>query len=199
MTDDTTPGTPVRRPRMTPDRELELLNAALEVLREAGYEALTMDLVATRGRCSKATLYRQWGSKEHMVAAAIHATRPVDLAEIDTGSLRGDLLALGREAAAHAEKNTELFAAMAHAILGNEELATVVRTTLLEPESRNLARFVERAVERGELQEWPPGAEFLPQLMFGAVMSRQLFDATFADRDYVTRFIEHAILPTLLS
>lgn len=199
MATDTADDTPVRRPRMTPDREVELLTAALDVLREVGYEALSMDVVAARGRCSKATLYRQWQSKPHMVAAALYVTRPVDPTEIDTGSLRGDLLTLGIEVTAHAEKDTALFAALGHAVLVDEELAAAVRTAMIEPESRNIARFVERAVDRGELPGWPPGAEFLPQMLFSAVMSRPLFDASFADRDYITRFIEHAILPALLA
>ncbi|CAL9337096.1 TetR/AcrR family transcriptional regulator C-terminal ligand-binding domain-containing protein [Streptomyces sp. enrichment culture] len=198
MPDTTAADGPIRRPRMTPDREMELLQTALDVLCEVGYEALSMDSVATRARCSKATLYRQWKSKSHMVIAALFATSPVDPATIDTGTLRGDLLALGRKSAAQAEKSAALFAALGHAILVNGELATAVRTTLLEAEIANMSRFVDRAVERGELPTRPASAEFLPQLMFSAVMSRQLFDATFADSDYVERFIEHAILPALL-
>ncbi|MFD5142447.1 TetR/AcrR family transcriptional regulator [Streptomyces sp. NPDC058401] len=199
MADATAAGQPIRRPRMTPDRELELLTTALDVLCEVGYEALSMDVVAARGHCSKATLYRQWKGKPHLVAAALRATRPVDAASIDTGSLRGDLLMLGREAAAHAEKRTTLFAAVGHAAIIDAELATVVRASLLEQVIADLSRFVDRAVERGELPARPPGAEFLPQLMFSAIMSRHLFDASFADSDYVTRFIEHAILPMLLA
>src|SRR5882757_242101 len=67
----------IRRPRMTPERERELLLAALEILRNRGYDALTMEAVATEARCSKATLYRLFGSKQKLVAAAMYATRPV--------------------------------------------------------------------------------------------------------------------------
>ena len=51
------------RSRLTPEREAELYAAVLDLLREVGYDALTMDAVAARTRSSKATLYRQWGSK----------------------------------------------------------------------------------------------------------------------------------------
>lgn len=50
------------RTRLTPERESELYGAVLDLLREVGYDALTMDAVAARTRSSKATLYRQWGA-----------------------------------------------------------------------------------------------------------------------------------------
>ncbi|MCW2764463.1 MAG: transcriptional regulator, TetR family, partial [Nocardioides sp.] len=48
---------PVSRPRVEGDRELEILEATLEVLGDVGYDRLTMDAVATRAKASKATLY----------------------------------------------------------------------------------------------------------------------------------------------
>ena len=53
----------VRRSRITPEREAELYRAVLDLLREVGYDALTMDAVAARTKSSKATLYRQWGAE----------------------------------------------------------------------------------------------------------------------------------------
>ena len=47
------------RPRVEGDREREILDAALEVLSEVGYDRLTMDAVAQRAKASKATLYRR--------------------------------------------------------------------------------------------------------------------------------------------
>ena len=50
------------RPRVEGDREREILDAALEVLAEVGYDRLTMDAVAQRAKASKATLYRRSSS-----------------------------------------------------------------------------------------------------------------------------------------
>src|ERR1700743_1536379 len=77
----------VARTRLSPEREGELYTAVLDLLREVGYDALTMDAVATRTRSSKATLYRQWGSKPELVVRALRHNKPSRLAEIDTGSL----------------------------------------------------------------------------------------------------------------
>ena len=58
-----TPAEAALRPRVEGDREQEILDAALEVLGEVGYDRLTMDAVAQRAKASKATLYRRWNSK----------------------------------------------------------------------------------------------------------------------------------------
>ncbi|GAB2870244.1 TetR/AcrR family transcriptional regulator [Streptomyces mayteni] len=191
------PAPAVRRPRMSPGRELELLTTAVEVLREVGYDALTMDAVAARARCSKATLYRQWQGKPRMVAAALYATRPVDAGAIDTGTLRGDLLAFAGTLADQAEKDTPLIAGLAHATLADPALARALRETLIEPEREHLTSFVHRAVERGELPDRSSAAAFLPQLLFAALLTRPLFEGTYADADYLVGFIDNAVLPAL--
>jgi AcrR family transcriptional regulator len=95
------------RTRLTPERESELYAAVLDLLREVGYDALTMDAVAARTRSSKATLYRQWGSKPELVVKALRHNKPGGLAEIDTGSLRGDFhAALSRTDDCQMEKDS---------------------------------------------------------------------------------------------
>ncbi|MEK8169437.1 helix-turn-helix domain-containing protein [Streptomyces sp. M19] len=118
---------------MTPEREAELLHTALDVLREVGYASMTMDAVAARARCSKATLYRQWQGKPEMVAAALYATRPVDLSTIDTGSFHGDLMSLVARLSACAEQDTALIAGLSHAALTDKPLVRALREALVEP------------------------------------------------------------------
>ena len=67
--------TPPRRPRIEGDREAEVLDAAVAVLAEVGYDRLTMDQVALTARASKATLYRRWSSKAELVVDAVSRTR----------------------------------------------------------------------------------------------------------------------------
>ena len=70
-----------------------ILRAALELLAENGYRALTMESVRERSGVGKATLYRRYGSKEELVAAAIvHLNSDIPLPE-DTGSVAGDFAA----------------------------------------------------------------------------------------------------------
>ncbi|MEO3749153.1 TetR/AcrR family transcriptional regulator [Streptomyces sp. B6B3] len=183
---------------MTPERELELLTTALEVLREVGYEALTMDAVAARGHCSKATLYRQWQNKQRLVAAALHATRPVDASVIDTGTLRGDLVLFVSSFGAQAAKDTPIVAGLAHASLVDDDLAQVLRESLIGPEHGYLTALVQRAVDRGELAALPAATPFVPQVLVAALISRPLLEGDFADVDYLVRLVDSVVLPALL-
>ena len=187
----------VRRPRMTPERVMDLLAAVMDAVREVGYEDLSMDLVASRARCSKATLYRQWSGKPQLVAAALYATRPVKAEEINTGTLRGDLLTMIGLLASQAEKDTALFAALGHAVLTEDDLAMAVRTTLLDPWFADLVGVVDRAVERGELASRPAAADFLPELLLSVTFTRPLFGRGPADAEYLTKCVDHVLLPAL--
>jgi AcrR family transcriptional regulator len=84
-----------RQRRRGEELEAALLDAAWDELAEAGFAKLTMESVAARARTGVAVLYRRWPNKDDLVMAAIRhygETRPVEIP--DTGSLRGDMLAL---------------------------------------------------------------------------------------------------------
>jgi AcrR family transcriptional regulator len=62
---------------------------------EVGYARLTMESVAARAHTGVAVLYRRWPNKDQLALAAIEnygRAHPVETP--DTGTLRGDLLAL---------------------------------------------------------------------------------------------------------
>src|SRR4051812_6619706 len=123
-----------RRSRITPEREAELYTAVLDLLREVGYDALTMDAVAARTKSSKATLYRQWGGKAELVVRALRHNKP-HFAQIDTGSLRGDFHALTvRQDDCEMEQNSALMRGLAMAVHGNPDLLKAFRELLIEPE-----------------------------------------------------------------
>jgi AcrR family transcriptional regulator len=196
---DGTDDASLRRPRMSPERVTEIHSAAMDVLREVGYEDFSMDPVASRARCSKATLYRLWPSKAQLVAAALYATRPGKAEEINTGSLRGDLLTMVELLASQAEKDTGLFAGLSHAVLTDEHLALAVRTTLVQPWFAEMIGVVDRAVERGELPGRPVAAGFLPELLLSVTFMRPLIGGRLADSDYLTGCVDHVLLPALLT
>jgi AcrR family transcriptional regulator len=79
--------------------ETALLDAAWAELTERGYDELTIDAVAARAGTSRAVLYRRWPSKQDLVLATLAEHVRKDFVEApDTGSLRGDVLALLNEA-----------------------------------------------------------------------------------------------------
>ncbi|MFM9371678.1 TetR/AcrR family transcriptional regulator [Streptomyces sp. Da 82-17] len=186
------------RSRITPEREAELYGAVLDLLREVGYDALTMDAVATRTRSSKATLYRQWGSKPELVVRALRSDKPVSFEEIDTGSLRGDLHALvdamddGR-----LEKDSALMRGLAQAVHGNPDLHQAMRELLIAPELTGLDAMLQRAVDRGEVREGHPALKYVVHMTVGAVVAPLLIEDIPPNRAFLSDYVDAVILPAL--
>ncbi|MFF1508402.1 TetR/AcrR family transcriptional regulator [Streptomyces sp. NPDC058326] len=72
-------------------------DAVLTGLSEHGYPALTVEYVAEHSGVHKTTLYRRWGSVEGLLADALDLAGEDAWTPPDTGSLCGDLRALGHE------------------------------------------------------------------------------------------------------
>ncbi|MFE4049097.1 TetR/AcrR family transcriptional regulator [Streptomyces sp. YIM B13518] len=187
-----------RRSRITPEREAELYGAVLDLLREVGYDALTMDAVAARTRSSKATLYRQWGGKAELVVRAMRSQKPGGLAGIDTGSLRGDLHAIaGREDDCAMERNAALMRALAMAVHMNDDLCQAFKELLVEPEMEEFRRMIRRAVDRGEIRPDNPALDYLVHMLVGAFATRTLIDDLPPTRAFLTSYIDAVVLPAL--
>ena len=94
MTTTTEPGarTP-GRPRSA-EADDAILEAAIELFAETGFEGLTVEAVAARAGVGKATVYRRYSCKAELVAAACRAYVILGSETPDTGDLRTDLRAL---------------------------------------------------------------------------------------------------------
>ncbi|MCP3758753.1 TetR/AcrR family transcriptional regulator [Streptomyces sp. NPDC056773] len=187
-----------RRSRITPEREAELHGAVLDLLREVGYEALTMDAVAARTKSSKATLYRQWGSKPELVAKALRCTQPVSLREIDTGSIRGDFgVMIENSDDAQMAKDTALMRGLTHAVHESPELHKALRDLLVDPEINGLQVMLQRAVDRGEIAPDCPALAFVPHMLIGAFIALPLIEDRSVDRAFLGDFIDAVVFPAL--
>ncbi|MFD9488508.1 TetR/AcrR family transcriptional regulator [Streptomyces sp. NPDC059991] len=186
-----------RRSKISPERELELYEAVLDLLREGGYDAVTMEGVAARTKCGKATLYRQWKSKPVLVTAALGASRCSFFTGIDTGTLAGDL----REAALAASRNkgrdTELMEAVGQAYVMHPDLREALRETVLNPEIAALDAMVRRGAERGEVDPGNRAIDFVAPAFMGVLRVERLFEDRFAEADALPEFVEAVILPAL--
>ncbi|NYV74567.1 TetR/AcrR family transcriptional regulator [Streptomyces sp. UH6] len=186
-----------RRSKITPEREREFFDAVLELIREHGYEAVTMDGVAAATRCSKSTLYRQWKTKTQFVAAALRASRRGGFAAIDTGSLAGDLRQVAASLGEVSQRDTRLSQALGHAITADSDLRDALREALVDPEVVALRAILRRGVDRGEVPEDHPALPFVPDMLFGVMRIRPVLSARYADAGHMVRFVESAVLPSL--
>ncbi|MCZ4611777.1 TetR/AcrR family transcriptional regulator C-terminal ligand-binding domain-containing protein [Streptomyces chartreusis] len=186
-----------RRSKITPEREQEFFDAVLEQVRACGYDSVTMEGVAATTRCSKATLYRQWKTKPQFVAAALRASRQTRFDGIDTGTLADDLREAARAAGAWSAKDTRLLQALGHAVMEDPELKKALREALIDPEIDALRQILKRGVERGEVAADNPALEYIPAQIFGVLRARPVLEGEDADPEYIVRFVEAAVLPTL--
>ncbi|MEV6834961.1 TetR/AcrR family transcriptional regulator [Streptomyces sp. NPDC051133] len=187
-----------RRSRITPEREAELYEAVLDLLREVGYDALTMDAVAARTRSSKATLYRQWGGKAELVAKAVRHNKPGPVDDVDTGSLRGDLHALTLRADdCEMEQNSALMRGLAMATHSNPDLLRAFREHLIEPEMAEFRRVLQRAIDRGEVCADNPALRFVMHMMIGAFAARTMIDEQPPTQNFLLSYIDAVVLPAL--
>ncbi|MFF4254355.1 TetR/AcrR family transcriptional regulator [Streptomyces sp. NPDC001663] len=188
-----------RRSRITPEREAELYEAVLDLLREVGYDALTMDAVAARTKSSKATLYRQWGGKAELVAKAVRHNKPgPSFDDIDTGSLKGDLHALTlRSDDCEMEANSALMRGLAMAIHGNPDLLKAFREHLIEPEMAEFRRVLQRAIDRGEVRADNPAIDYMIHMMIGGFAARSIIDEQPPNQAFLLSYIDAVVLPAL--
>ncbi|MET9804771.1 TetR/AcrR family transcriptional regulator [Streptomyces sp. NPDC006368] len=186
-----------RRSKITPEREQELYAAVLDLLRDGGYDAVTMEGVAARTKCGKATLYRQWKTKSQLVTAALAKSRRTLFTDIDTGSVAGDLRAAAEAAATRRGRDAELMEAVGQAYLLHPDLRRALRETVIEPEVAALDAMLRRGVERGEIDAGNPALGFVAPCFLGVLRVERLFEDRFGDEDALPGLLEAVILPAL--
>ena len=146
---------PIEKPTRRRGAELEtaILDAARDELLAGGYAGFTIEGVAERAATSRHVVYRRWSTREELALAAmrhdlVRAPVPVP----DTGTLRGDLVALMTRA-----NETR----MAMAAIFSLHLGTYYQETGMTPDTlreeliggRTISTDVilDRAVARGEV------------------------------------------------
>ncbi|MDQ1741524.1 MAG: hypothetical protein QOE53_3176 [Pseudonocardiales bacterium] len=129
-----------------------ILEAAAELLLLRGLGAMSMDEVAERAGVSKATIYRWWPSKEMLALDALLAWAAVQAPTRDTGSLRGDLLALARPWVREITRQPfgRVIAALVTEAQSDPQFAEAYRTHFVEPRRDAMRAAFARAVARGE-------------------------------------------------
>lgn len=175
-----------------------LLEAAWDQLVSGGYGAFTFDAVAERAGTSKPVIYRRWASRQALVVAAIQhfstrGSRPIP----DTGSLRGDVIALLTQA-------NETRAAMAAVIsvqLGTyyQESGTTpaeLREQILRDRTLTMDTVVQRALRRGEITAAPPTPRIV-SLPFDLVRHEALMTLKPVAAETIIEIVDSIFLPLL--
>src|SRR5579875_2791377 len=128
-------------------------DAVMVELAANGYDALSIERVAERAHTGKASIYRRWPTKLDLVLDAVDTALPSFEAVPDTGTLRGDLLAVLRRIAKHMDSRAggALRACMTD-VKNHGELGAAVHERLITPRKRVMLDVLDRGVARGEVR-----------------------------------------------
>jgi AcrR family transcriptional regulator len=134
-------------------RDPVILDAALDVLAETGYAGMTVDMVAARAKAGKATVYRRWESKAALVLDAVgRLNTELLVGDLpNTGTLRGDLLALADEEGPSEERRLRVMVGLMSMLDDEEGLADAANAAVVEPWVAVNRTLLQRAVGRGEI------------------------------------------------
>jgi AcrR family transcriptional regulator len=185
-----------QRPRVEGVREQEILDAALQVLADVGYDRLTMDAVAHQAKASKATLYRRWNSKATLVVEALARTKSTP-AVPDTGDLRTDLLtAFCGMGGLTDQDTTSTLGAVMTAVSTDAEFAAEFRRQVVEPKARVSREIFERARDRGDLRD-DIDLDIVVPALSGIVLHRVFVFGEKPKPSVIERAIDQIILPAV--
>jgi AcrR family transcriptional regulator len=182
------------------DRHKEILEATLAELQEVGYDRMTMDAVARRAGASKATLYRHWPGKPDLVVSAINYMKGADADVIpDTGSLRGDLMALLLSTQRHAgNEQLCMMRGMVSACGHDPELAKAFFEQIVDRKRSSALSILVRAQQRGEVSE-QTDIHFLVDTAPAMLIFRHLLTTLPVDEAFLTRLVDDVWMPLLSS
>lgn len=186
-----------RRPRIEGDREVEILDAAVRVLADVGYDRLTMDMVANQARASKATLYRRWQNKAALVVDAVSRAKGLPSPDLQsTGSLREDLRAswCGHESWSSTLPMSVMCGLMT-ALYTDEDLATAFREGFLGPRQAIARKVFEDARDRGEISA-DVDVDLVTSILPALCIQQELILNRSVDDAFVERVIDTVVLPS---
>jgi AcrR family transcriptional regulator len=131
-----------------------ILERTLELIAERGVHAFRTEDVAARAGVGKGAIYRRYRSKDELVTAAVAGLVREEIAVPDTGSTRGDLLVLMREAVGLYSGSLpgRLMPNLIGAMAEQPELARAIRDGFLAGRRSALSEVLRRGVERGDLR-----------------------------------------------
>jgi AcrR family transcriptional regulator len=184
------------RPR-DPQRRRAIVDAAMALIAEVGYDRTSIDAIAARAGVSKPTLYRRWPhGKPELVADALRERHAAAGPWPDTGSLRGDLLAYVAIQTGKLLDDVHVACGLMTQLRASAELAQAVHEHVVADERARFAEILDRARARGELATdavTPLFADVAGSIVFTRVIvTGEPVDGSFAEE-----LVDRVLLPIL--
>jgi AcrR family transcriptional regulator len=177
------------RPRST-EADEAILVAATDAFIELGWDGLTIEGVATRAGVGKTTIYRRYSCRLDLLLAAARRLSQAKDQAADTGSLRGDLIALVESflRMLTGSSSGRALPVMVAATARNPELAAAYTEFIAERRASS-AVPIERAMRRGELS-LDVDISLMLDLLVAPVFYRAFVSREPVDDAFVTNLVD---------
>ncbi|MGE2730942.1 TetR/AcrR family transcriptional regulator [Mycolicibacterium vaccae] len=175
--------------------EAAILDAGWDQLVENGYENFTIDAVATRSGSARSVLYRRWPSRRALLEAVMRRRGEIDMVQApDTGSLRGDVIALLTEFNERRSRTLGAIVALLGAYFDDAGGSPGELRAQFVPDGPSaMETIVERAVSRGELTSAPPAR--IVSLPADLLRHELLMTLTAASPETIREIVDDIFLP----
>ena len=179
------------RPRSA-ESHRAIIKAALELMAEEGFEAMSIEAIAARAGVGKTTIYRRWDSKADLVIDAIGSLQ-AEIPVINSGNLRNDLLTMFGTAVQ--QESPSFFENMVFNMIGvlktNPEIFQAFYSRIIVPRLNQFTAMIEQAKSRGELR---PDIDplIMVDLLAGPLFFRMLFTSLISTlpKDWAEQIID---------
>jgi AcrR family transcriptional regulator len=165
------------------DVRARVMPAVLDELAHWGVERFSVEAMAERHRLDPALIYQYWGNRQRLIVDAALADVEDLASATDTGSLRGDLLALARKVAERANSPVGRTFLRSLVMDGGGHHDEETRMMFWRARFSIVRGVVDRAERRGELRE---GVNALAavQIVLAPLNVRVLYSDAAVDDEY---------------
>ncbi len=178
-------------PRIARTRK-SAMDAALELVAEAGIQACSFENVSERSGISRSTLYRHWDDKSQLLKDALRS-QLIERTAPDTGNFRDDMLSamldLG-QALEHTAWGSMVAQLMAAAVVDPD--VAEIQQAAAEYHAGIDIRIIDRAIARGDLPR-NTDAEHTALLFTAPIFYRHLFYRQSATAMWITAHVDKTV------
>ncbi|TRW83384.1 TetR/AcrR family transcriptional regulator [Mycolicibacterium sp. 018/SC-01/001] len=169
--------------------------AVLDILAARGPDGVTMDAVAAAARTSKPVLYRRWPDRHVLLRDTLISIAALSIPTEDTGSFRGDMLAVLRGwAALFAGDQGPLMRSIVMAMGADPELSESFRTDVIGARKDEMTALVQRGIARGDVRPDVP-VDLVRQLGQSVLWHHLLITGDPIDDRLVTDLVDEVLVP----
>ncbi len=182
------------RPRSEQARTA-ILQSTLDLLKEVGFNELSIESIAARAEVGKATVYRWWPNKAALVIDAFVSVVGEELGFKSRGSVRNALRdQMRRWTIVFRSPLGRIVASIIGAGQSEPEILEAFREHWVEPKRREAREMLKRGIKNGEIKDLDP--DTILDILYGPLYFRLLVQNTPLSSDFADVVLS-AIAPGL--